>query len=165
MPSSASKAPCQEVIRAAALGLVVNLALGMAKLIGGIVGNSFALLADAVNSLGDVVSTLVVLIALWVARRPPDEEHPYGHTRAEGVAATNVAVLIIISALFVGWEAIQRPTLQHDIPPGWTLWIAGLNVLIKEGLYRYKIGSGDGHLREVAWGAFEFREDGSLLIQ
>lgn len=132
----------QEVTRAAAFGLLVNLLLGTVKLIGGIIGNSFALIADAVNSIGDVVTTIAVLFALRVAQRPADAEHPYGHTRAEGIAATNVALLVIISALLVGWEAIQRITVPHAIPPVWTLWIAGANMLIKEGLYQYKIRVG-----------------------
>ncbi len=134
--------PYREVTRAAILGLLVNLALGIVKLAGGIVGHSFALIADAVNSLGDVVTTLVVLFALRVAQRPADEEHPYGHTRAEGIAASNVALLIIISALLIGWEAIRRFPVQHEIPRAWTLWIAGANVLIKEGLYQYKVRVG-----------------------
>lgn len=132
----------REVTGAAVLGLVVNLLLGIVKLVGGLVGNSFALLADAVNSIGDVVTTVVVLFALRVAQRPADAEHPYGHTRAEGIAASNVALLVIISALLVGWEAIHRLTLPHEIPPVWTLWIAAVNVFIKEGLYRYKVGVG-----------------------
>lgn len=124
------------------LGLVVNLLLGAVKLIGGFVGNSFALIADAVNSIGDVITTLVVLFALRVAQQPADAEHPYGHTRAEGIAASNVALLVIISAIFVGWEALHRITVQHAIPPTWTLWIAAANVLIKEGLYQYSAGVG-----------------------
>ncbi len=132
----------REVTQAAALGLWANLLLGMVKLIGGIVGHSFALVADAVNSLGDVVATLAVLFALKVAQRPPDAEHPYGHTRAEGIAATNVALLVILSALLVGWEAIGRFSMEHEIPPVWTLWIAGANILIKEGLYYFQVRVG-----------------------
>jgi cation diffusion facilitator family transporter len=131
-----------EVIRAAMYGLVANLFLGIAKLAGGIIGNSFALIADAVNSIGDVLSTLVVLVALHYAQRPADEEHPYGHTRAEGIAASNVAIVIIISAIYVGWEAVQRLTVQHGIPPVWTLWIAGGNIVIKEVLYHYNVRIG-----------------------
>lgn len=131
-----------DVTRAAVIGLVVNLLLGITKLVAGIIGHSFALIADAVNSIGDVVTTVVVLFALRVAQRPADAEHPYGHTRAEGIAASNVALLIMISALLVGWEAIQRLTIQHEIPPLWTLWIAGVNVLIKEGLYQYNVRVG-----------------------
>jgi len=88
--------------RAALLGLVVNPALGVVKLVGGIVGRSFALISDAINSLGDSLSSVVVLGALWYSQRPADEEHPYGHTRAEAVAASNVALLIVISASSAG---------------------------------------------------------------
>lgn len=132
----------REVTHAALLGLAVNLLLGVVKLVGGILGHSFALIADAVNSIGDVVTTLVVLFALRVAQRPPDAEHPYGHSRAEGIAASNVAILMIVSALLVGWEAIQRLSNVNLAPPVWTLWIAGANVIIKEGLYRYKFKIG-----------------------
>jgi cation diffusion facilitator family transporter len=137
-----SDSPYPEVTRAALLGLVVNLLLGVVKLVGGVVGHAFALVADSVNSLGDVVATLVVLFALRIAQRPPDREHPYGHSRAEGIAATNVALLIIVSAVAVGWGAIQRLGGPHYTPPQWALWIAGVNVVVKELLYRYKLGVG-----------------------
>jgi len=128
-----------EVTRAAFLGLAVNLALGVVKLIGGLVSGSFALVSDALNSLGDVVTSVIILFALRVAQRPPDAEHPYGHTRAEAIAASNVSLLIIVSAVFIGWEAIARLGTAHDSPPVWALWIAGANVIIKESLYRYKV--------------------------
>jgi len=149
-----------EVTRAAVIGLLVNLLLGIVKLVGGIIGNSFALIADAVNSIGDVVTTAVVLFALRVAQRPADAEHPYGHTRAEGIAASNVALLVTISAVYVGWEALRRITVQHDIPPAWALWIAGANVLIKEGLYQYKVrvGSRTGSASIIA-NAWDHRSD------
>lgn len=143
MPENKSAQPLyRDATRAALLGLVVNLALGVIKLVGGILGSSFALISDAVNSFGDVITSLVVLIALRVAQRAPDAEHPYGHTRAEAIAGSSVALLVIMSALFVGWEAVQRFTVPHDLPPIWTLWIAGGNVLIKEGLFRYKVRVG-----------------------
>lgn len=132
----------RQVTRAALLGLVVNVLLAIIKLIGGIFGQSFALIADAVNSLGDVVATVIVLVALRVAQAPADDEHPYGHTRAEGIAASNVAVLIIVSALVVGWEAITRLGEPAHAPRLWTLGIAGANVVIKEALYQYKIRVG-----------------------
>lgn len=149
-----------EISRATLLGLGINLMLGIVKLIGGLVGASFALIADAVNSLGDVFTSVVVLVALQVAQRPPDREHPYGHTRAEAIAASNVALLVILSALWVGWEAIQRFQVQHDIPPGWTLWIAGINVVIKESFYQYKVrvGKRTGSLAILA-NAWDHRSD------
>jgi cation diffusion facilitator family transporter len=124
--------------RAARWGLGVNALLGVVKLFGGVLGNSFALLSDAVNSLGDTLTSIVVLYALRIAQLPADDEHPYGHTRAEAIAASNVALLIIISAIVVGWEAIRRLSVQHTAPPVWTLWIAAANVVIKEALYQYK---------------------------
>ena len=132
----------REAIHAASFGLIVNVLLGTVKLVGGIVGGSFALISDAINSIGDSLTSTVVVFALVFAQRPADREHPYGHTRAEAIAASNVALLIILSALFVGWEAIRRIPILHDPPPVWTLWIAGANVLIKEGLYRYNIRVG-----------------------
>jgi cation diffusion facilitator family transporter len=128
--------------RAVLVGLVINLALGVAKLIGGLAGNSFALLSDSVNSLGDVFTSAVVLFAIYVSQRPADREHPYGHTRAEAIAASNVALLVILSALAVAWEAIRRINVPHGPPPAWTLWIAGSNVVIKECLYQYKVRVG-----------------------
>ena len=132
----------RDATRAALFGLAVNLCLGVVKLVGGLVGNSFALLSDAFNSFGDVLTSAVVLFAFYVAQRPADKEHPYGHTRAEAIAGSNVALLLVLTALWIGWEAIQRITVQHPIPPAWTLWIAGLNAIIKEGLYQYKIRVG-----------------------
>ena len=128
--------------RATLLGLAANAALGVVKLFGGLVGNSFALLSDAVNSLGDCLTSLVVLCALRVAQRPADAEHPYGHTRAEAIAATNVALVIILSALAIGCEALRRFGSVYAPPPVWTLWIAAANVLIKESLYQYKAAVG-----------------------
>lgn len=132
----------REVVNAAVLGLAVNTCLGLAKLAGGLVGHSFALVSDAVNSLGDVVTSLAVLFALRLAQRPPDPEHPYGHTRAEAIAGLGVSLLVLGSALMVGMEAIRRLPMAHEVPPGWTLWIAGANVVIKEILFRYKIRIG-----------------------
>jgi cation diffusion facilitator family transporter len=149
-----------EATRAAWLGLATNLVLGVTKLVGGIVGQSFALLADAVNSIGDVITTSIVIYALRVAQQPADEEHPYGHTRAEGIAATNVALLVIISALLVAWEALQRFFTTHAIPPAWTLWIAGANAVIKEAIFQYnlRIGRRTGSASMVA-NAWDHRSD------
>lgn len=155
----------REVTRAAVIGLLVNFGLGIAKLIGGIFGNSFALIADAVNSIGDVVTTLVILFALRLAQQPPDDEHPYGHSRAEGIAASNVALLVILSAAVVGWEAIKRLTVDHSIPPAWTLWIAAANAVIKESLFQYKmrVGRKTGSQAIIA-NAWDHRSDALCAV-
>lgn len=142
MDNSSSSTLYEQATRAANVGLGVNLVLGVVKLFGGVVGSSFALISDAVNSIGDVFMSLAVLFALRIAQRPADAEHPYGHSRAEAIAGSNVALLVIVSALLVGWEAIQRIHAQHDLPPVWTLWIATGNVFIKEALYRYNLRIG-----------------------
>jgi cation diffusion facilitator family transporter len=128
--------------RAGVVGLLINLGLGVVKLVGGVVGHSFALVSDAVNSLGDAVGTGVVLVALRVAQRPPDDEHPYGHSRAEALAGSYVALLMTVSALVLAHGAIQRLGIDQEQPHAWTLWLAGANVVIKEILYRYKSAVG-----------------------
>lgn len=129
----------REVIKASLIGLFINIILGAVKLIAGIISGSFALISDAVNSLGDVLTTIAVLVANLFAQKPPDHKHPYGHTKAEAIAGVNVSLIVFLSAVWVGVEAIQRISLVHSSPPLWTLWIAGSNVLIKETLYQYKI--------------------------
>ncbi len=132
-----------KAVRATWLGLGANLALGVAKLTGGVVGQSYALIADAVNSLGDVFISLAVLHAFHVAQKPADDEHPYGHTRAEAIAGSNVSILVIVSALVVGYGAIHGfADHPHEIPPAWTLAIAGANIAVKEALYQYQIRLG-----------------------
>lgn len=150
----------RDAVRAAALGLAVNLLLGIAKFAAGWASGSVALLSDAVNSLGDAFTSAAVLFAFRVAQRPPDAEHPYGHTRAEAIAASNVAILITVSALAVAWEASRRFMTPHAVPPAWTLWLAGANVIIKEGLYRYKIAVGrrTGSMAVIA-NAWDHRSD------
>jgi len=129
----------REATQAAGVGLVVNALLGLVKLAAGVWALSGALVADAVNSLGDALSSIAVLYGLSVAQWPADEEHPYGHTRAEAIAASNVSVVIIVSAAIVAWEAIGR---WGQTPPTTELWIIGIaaaNVLLKEGLFQYII--------------------------
>jgi len=146
--------------RTAAAGLAINLTLGIVKLVGGIVGRSFALVSDAVNSIGDSLGSVIVLFALRVAQKPPDPDHPYGHTRAEAVAGISVAWLIAFSAMTVGWEAVSHMFDRHSAPAAWTLWIAAANVVLKEVLYRVNksIGERIGSKSLVA-NAWDHRSD------
>jgi cation diffusion facilitator family transporter len=142
-PAASSKATLyRQASAAAALGLVFNLLLGAAKLTGGLLTNSFALISDALHSLGDGLTSGVVLFAFRYAQRPPDAEHPYGHTRAEAIAGSNVALLLIVSALVVGWEALQHLFDAHEPPPAWALWIAAGSMAVQEALYRYETNVG-----------------------
>lgn len=126
-------------LRAAAWGIALSLGLGIAKLLGGVFGNSVALVSDAIHSLGDAVLFTVVLGALLWSQQPPDREHPYGHTRVEAAAGLSVALLLVLSALGIIWEAIRRFNEGPAEVAGYTLWIAGASGILKEALYHYSI--------------------------
>ncbi|MCB9558240.1 MAG: cation transporter [Deltaproteobacteria bacterium] len=132
----------REAVRAAAVGLVINLLLGVTKLTAGLLSGFYALISDAVNSLSDVGVSTVVVGALLYAQRPADSSHPYGHSKAEGIAASNVALLVVVSAAITAYYGILEFGAAHGLPPFWTLLLAGGNVAIKELLYHYKIRVG-----------------------
>jgi cation diffusion facilitator family transporter len=140
---------------AAIAGLAVALVLGAAKLVGGLWGRSIALLSDAVHSLGDALASAAVWGALLWAQRPADREHPYGHMRAEAVAGSNVALLLILSALAVGWEAVRTLAEPAETPAAFTLLIAAASVVLNEGLYHYSAGiarrTGSRAVLAAAW--------------
>lgn len=123
--------------RAAFWGVAVTLTLGAAKLAGGTLGHSVALLSDAVHSLGDALASAAVWGALLWAQQPADREHPYGHARAEAVAGCNVALLLVLSGLWVGWEALSTINVPAPPPAVYTLAIAAASVLLNELLFRY----------------------------
>jgi len=118
---------------------LLNLALAAAKLLAGWVGNSRALVADGIESSLDVVSSALLWGALKYAERPADETHPYGHGKAESVAAACGAMFILAAGILVGWESIAslfNPT-PHEVPAVFTLWVLGAVVVLKEGSFRY----------------------------
>jgi cation diffusion facilitator family transporter len=141
--------------RAAFWGIVGSLALGIAKLAGGLFGDSMALISDGVHSLGDALTSAAVLAALLWSQVPADPEHPYGHTRAEAIAGSNVALLLILSALVVGWESLASLAAPPRTPEPYTLGIAAASVILMEGLYHYKIRiarqTGSTAVRATAW--------------
>lgn len=125
--------------RAALLGVAANLVLSAAKAGAGILGGSQALIADAVNSLGDVLGSCLVWLGIRWGAMPPDDDHPYGHGRAETVAVACVGLLLTLAALQIGrmgLGALVRPT--EAIPAPYTGLVAAGTALVKELLYRYK---------------------------
>ncbi|WP_153557728.1 cation diffusion facilitator family transporter [Roseimaritima sediminicola] len=141
--------------RAAGWGLGANCLLAALKLAGGALTGSAALLADAVNSLGDVASAGAVRGALHVAQQDEDEEHPYGHSKAESIAGLSVALLVAFSALMLAAETIRSWGSAAHPPPAWAASVAGLSALIKEGLYHYTCHIARrldaASLRAIAW--------------
>jgi cation diffusion facilitator family transporter len=141
--------------RSSAIGLVVNLLLGAGKLVAGILGHSQALVADAVESLGDSVGSLVVWRGLQVASRPPDADHPYGHGKAEPIAAAAVAILLIAAGVWIAVESVHQIVVPHQSPAPFTLAVVLGVVVIKEALFRFvaKVGreTGSHAVHTDAW--------------
>ena len=131
-------------IRAAQVGLLVNALLAAAKLAAGIVGNTYALVADAVESAADIVASLVVWGGIAVAARPADEDHPYGHGKAESLAAGLVAGLLVLAAVGIAIEAVREIRPPHQVPAPWTLAVLVGVLVVKWALARWVHAAGAG---------------------
>ncbi len=123
-------------MRAAIAGMIVNAGLAVVKLIAGILGNTYALIADAAESGADVFGSLLVWGGLSVAARPADEDHPYGHGKAEALAAAAVALMLLVAAIAIAIQAASEIRTPHKVPAPWTLGVLVAVVLIKWVLSR-----------------------------
>ena len=134
----------KQAMFATTLGVVVNIVLTIIKLWGGIVGNSRALIADAVHSASDVISSFVVLFGVRAANKPPDDDHPYGHGKYESVAALIVAILLIVIGIEILVSSVQLIFANEapQVPKVIALVIIVISIVVKEGLYQYKIRLG-----------------------
>lgn len=117
-------------------GMTTNVALAAIKLAAGIFGNSYALIADAIESLADIFGSAVIWVGLRVAARPKTERHPYGFGKAESLAAAVVALLMFGAGLGICTEAIHEIRTPHHAPQWWTLLVLALTIAIKETLFR-----------------------------
>jgi len=123
-------------IRWAQAGLLVNALLVLVKFIAGIVGHANALVADAVESSADIFSSLIVWMGLSIAARPADEDHPYGHGKAEPIAAAVVSLMLLGAAVGISIMAIREILNPHHLPAPFTLFVAAGVIIIKEILYQ-----------------------------
>jgi len=123
-------------IRWAQAGLLVNALLVMVKLIAGIVGHANALVADAIESSADIFSSLIVWMGLSIATRPADEDHPYGHGKAEPLAAAIVSLMLIGAAIGISIMSIREIVTPHHLPAPFTLFVAAGVIVLKEAMYR-----------------------------
>jgi cation diffusion facilitator family transporter len=128
-----------EGMRSSLVGIGSNLALAAFKCVAGFVGHSFALVADGVESFSDVVSSTVVFFGLKFAIKPP-----YGHGKAEPIASIVVSLALIVAAVFIGVESIQRIEEPHPLPLPYTLWVLLAVVGVKIVLSRYVTAVGKG---------------------
>src|SRR5699024_4553451 len=133
----------RSIVIATWVGIIVNILLTIFKGIGGFLTGSRALLADALHSASDVVGSVVVLFAVKIANKPPDDEHPYGHGKAENVASIIVALLLIIVGVEISISSIEVFFGDHPEAPGsLALFILIIAIIIKEFLFYYKLWLG-----------------------
>lgn len=124
-------------------GIALNAALAVVKLAGGVLGHTYALIADAAESTLDILSSLLVWTGFRVAARPPDANHPYGHGKAEPLAALAVALFVFSMAGFVGWHAVQAIRTPHQGPAWWTLLVLAAVVVTKIWFSRRMASAGE----------------------
>jgi len=123
--------------RVALLGLVINVALASVKIVAGVVGHAYVLIADGIESALDVAGSIVIWGGLTVAARPPDRTHPYGHGKAEPIAALVVALCVLVAAIGLAVESVREILTPHHGPAPFTLGILVVVIVIKEILFRY----------------------------
>jgi cation diffusion facilitator family transporter len=128
-------------MRMAVWGLVASTLLGAVKILAGVLGHAYALVADGVESITDVFSSLVVLGGLRIAAIPPDEKHPYGHGKAETLAALAVAVALLGTAAGIAVQSLREivtdtERLPRHLPKPFTLVVLIAAILTKEVMFR-----------------------------
>lgn len=129
----------KKAIGTSIFSICVNALLAVIKFVTGILGNSFALIADAIESTADVFSSFLVLVGLKYSTRPADENHPYGHGRFEVISTFAVIGFLVISATVIAYESILNIRTPHSTPETFTLYVLGGIILFKELSYRYVI--------------------------
>jgi cation diffusion facilitator family transporter len=128
--------------RLALLGAVINSLLACVKITAGIIGNSYALIADGMESTLDIFSSFLVWAGLRVASLPPDDTHPYGHGKAETLSAIGVALLLLTTSLFLAIKSVHEILTPHHAPAPFTLAVLMLVIIIKEYLFRRVLNQG-----------------------
>jgi cation diffusion facilitator family transporter len=125
------------------IGALVNVVLIGLKLVAGIFGKSNALIADAVHSISDLFTDVVVLIGIWRGRRPPDDKHPFGHGRIEALFTAIVGLSLVGTALYLGFEAAKDIYWHQESRPNVLAIIgAGVSIILKEVVFRYTVLAG-----------------------
>lgn len=158
----------QRGLKSSLIGIGFNLILAPFKCTTGFIGHSFALVVDGIESLSDVISSTVVYLGLRLAIKPPGEDHPYGHGKAEPVAAMIVNLALIVAAIVIGVESIVRIQTPHPLPGAFTLLVLLAVVGVKILLSRYVSSVAEGiestairidawhHLNDAVVSAFAF---------
>ncbi|MGK7389947.1 MAG: cation diffusion facilitator family transporter [Candidatus Cyclobacteriaceae bacterium M2_1C_046] len=127
----------RDAIKTTYLSIAVNLFLAIVKGLTGIFGNSYALIADAIESTTDIFSSILLLFGLKYSTKPPDEDHPYGHGKAEPLITFAIVGFLLISAVIIAYQAIQNILTPHEVPELYTLPVLVIIIILKEVFYRF----------------------------
>lgn len=145
----------QTAVRTTYFSIVGNISLALIKGLAGFFGNSYALIADAIESTTDIFASLFVLFGLKYANKPADENHPYGHGKIEPLVTFVVVAFLVTSATLIAYESIKHIQTPHKTPKSWTLIILGAIIIWKELSYRIVLKKGietnSSSLKADAW--------------
>jgi len=145
----------QKAIKTTYLSIAANAGLAIGKGLAGFFGNSFALIADAIESTTDIFTSVLVLFGLKYASRPADDNHPYGHGRVEPLITFMVVGFLIISAIIIAYQSIKNINTPHELPKAWTLFVLGGIIILKELSYRFvvkkSVETNSSSLKADAW--------------
>ena len=132
----------EKAIRTTKLGIGISIVLAVIKYAAGHFGHSYALIADATETGADILSSTLLWIGLRIAIKPPDKDHPYGHGKAEPLAAISISLFLIAASIWIGWHALQFITTPHELPEKFTLIVLVVVIAVKELMFRYvrKVG-------------------------
>ena len=114
-----------------------NTCIALIKGIAGLLGNSFALIADAIESITDVFTTAFILLGFKYANKPSDANHPYGHGKIEPIISFFVALFLFCTAIYIGYHSIQNIKTPHGSPEAWTLYVLAGIIIWKESAFRF----------------------------
>lgn len=149
-----------KAIKTTYLSIVGNILLAIVKGLTGYFGNSYALIADAIESTTDVFASCLVLFGIKYSTRPPDDNHPYGHGRAEPLVTFAVVGFLLISATFIAYESIVNIGSPQVAPESYTLYVLAAIIIGKEILYRIVARKGDEtHSTSLKADAWHHRSD------
>lgn len=146
--------------RAVIFGLIINFTLAFIKIAAGIVGHTYALIADGIESTLDIFSSIVVLSGLKIGSKPPDRDHPFGHGKAESLAAMIVALSLLGAAAFIALQSVQQIHHPSQTPAAFTLIILTVVIICKEFLFQRLVNLGKrAHSLSVQVDAWHHRTD------
>jgi len=147
--SQAAVSNLESGARLASIGILVNCILSIAKILAGTLGHSYVLIADGIESTLDIFSSLILWGALRLAARPPDATHPYGHGKAEPIAAIIGSLVVIAAAVGLAFQSVREILTPHHAPAPFTLLVLIVVVAAKETLFRRVIEAAD-HAQSTA---------------